>query len=119
MRKCGCWLTAVAVVILLFVLSAAAYAVEPPCLTVLVVGAPEGLELALTDTAGEPVSCVTVTRETRGWETRYVFRYDPEAFVSDVDLSNSGPSLQVQQPSSLDLTQISLTVTQADGEFRR
>ena len=115
MKKFGCWLTAAAAVLLLLVLPVTAYSVEPPCLTVYAVGAPKGMELALTDPAGTPVSCVTVTRETRGWETRYIFRYDPAAFVSDVDLSNSGPSLQVQNPSELDLTQTRLAVMQADG----
>ena len=71
--------------VMLFVLPVFANAAEPPCLTVVVVDAPEDLALALVDEDGNETVQLRKKQSLRGWETYFRFFYNPDAAVSDSD----------------------------------
>ena len=48
---------------------------EPPCLTIVVVSAPDDLELALEDVNYEEAYQLSKQKSVRGWETYFRFRY--------------------------------------------
>jgi len=65
---------------------------EPPCLTIVVVSAPDDLELALEDANYEEAYQLSKQKSVRGWETYFRFRYSHVTFpgkesADDVDLS--------------------------------
>ena len=60
---------------LLLALPVFANAAEPPCLTVVVVGAPDDLSLALVHDDGEEAFQLVKRQMTRGWETYFRFTY--------------------------------------------
>ena len=65
---------------------------EPPCLTIVVVNAPDDLELALEDANYEEAYQLSKQKSVRGWETYFRFRYSHVTFpgkesADDVDLS--------------------------------
>lgn len=59
-----------------------ANAAEPPCLTVVVVGAPEDLALAMVDSSGTEEIRLDARRSVRGWETYFRYFYNHEALYS-------------------------------------
>lgn len=73
----------------LFALPVFANSAEPPCLTVVVVGAPEDLELSLVDGDGAEAVQLEKLRSSRGWETyfRYFYNHDLR-FGTDVELTD-------------------------------
>lgn len=76
----------------LLVLPVFANAAEPPCLTIVVVSAPDDLELALEDANGEEAYQLSKRKSVRGWETYFRFRYSHVTLpgnesADDVDLS--------------------------------
>ena len=65
---------------------------EPPCLTIVVVNAPDDLELALEDANYEEAYQLSKQKSVRGWETYFRFRYSHVTFPGkessdDVDLN--------------------------------
>ena len=73
----------------LFTLPVIANSAEPPCLTIVVVGAPEDLELSLVDADGAETVQLEKLRSSRGWETyfRYFYNHDFR-FGEDVELTD-------------------------------
>ena len=59
----------------LFACPVFANAAEPPCLTVVVVGAPDDLELALEDANHKEAFQLRKRKSVRGWETYFRFTY--------------------------------------------
>lgn len=72
----------------LLVLPVFANSAEPPCLTIVVVNAPEDLELSLVDMDGAEAIQLEKLRSSRGWETyfRYFYNHDFR-FGEDVELT--------------------------------
>ncbi len=71
--------------VVLLPVDVSANATAPPCLTVLVIDAPEDLEITLTYTDGTTVEAERLRSERRGWET--YFRLDtlyPVEYSEDV-----------------------------------
>ena len=66
---------------------------EPPCLTIVVVSAPDDLELSLVDEGGAEAYQLRKRQFVRGWETYFRFTYShvtipgKESEADDVDLS--------------------------------
>ena len=66
---------------------------EPPCLTIVVVNAPDDLELSLVDEGGAEAYQLRKRQFVRGWETYFRFTYShvtipgKESEADDVDLS--------------------------------
>ena len=66
---------------------------EPPCLTIVVVSAPDDLELSLVDEGGAEAYQLRKRQSVRGWETYFRFTYShvtipgKESEAEDVDLS--------------------------------
>ena len=66
---------------------------EPPCLTIVVVSAPDDLELSLVDEGGAEAYQLRKRQFVRGWETYFRFTYShvtipgKESEAEDVDLS--------------------------------
>ena len=89
---------------LLLALPVFANAAEPPCLTVVVVDAPQDLELALVHDDGEEAFQLVKRQMTRGWETYFRFTY------SHVILPGMTDALD-----GFDLSALRLSVT-ADGK---
>ena len=78
--------------ILALPVSVSANSAEPPCLTIVVVSAPDDLELALEDANYEEAYQLSKQKSVRGWETYFRFRYSHVTFpgkgsADDVDLS--------------------------------
>ena len=77
----------------LFALPVFANSAEPPCLTIVVVSAPDDLELALEDEGGAEAYQLRKRQFVRGWETYFRFTYShvtipgKESEADDVDLS--------------------------------
>lgn len=72
----------------LLVLPVFANSAEPPCLTIVVVDAPEDLELSLVDADGAETVQLEKLRSSRGWETYYRYFYNHDfRFGEDVELT--------------------------------
>lgn len=77
----------------LFALPVLANSAEPPCLTIVVVSAPDDLELSLVDESGAEAYQLRKRQSVRGWETYFRFTYShvtipgKESEADDVDLS--------------------------------
>jgi hypothetical protein len=77
----------------LFALPVFANSAEPPCLTIVVVSAPDDLELALVDEGGAEAYQLRKRQFVRGWETYFRFTYShvtipgEESGADDVDLN--------------------------------
>ncbi len=73
----------------LLVLPVFANSAEPPCLTIVVVDAPEDLELSLVDADGAETVQLEKLRSSRGWETYYRYFYNHDfRFGEDVELTD-------------------------------
>lgn len=79
---------------LLFVLPVFANSAEPPCLTIVVVGAPDDLELSLVDADGEETVQLEKLRSMRGWETYFRYFYN-HAVSHDTDVALTELRLEV------------------------
>ena len=81
------------VTVVLLVLPVFANSAEPPCLTIVVVNAPDDLELSLVDESGAEAFQLRKRQSVRGWETYFRFTYSHvtipgmEIGADDVDLS--------------------------------
>lgn len=84
----------------LLILPVFANAAEPPCLTIVVVSAPDDLELALEDANDEEAYQLRKRKSVRGWETYFRFDY------SHVTLPG-----QESESDNVDLKQLRLAVT--------
>ena len=84
------WTFALAMLMLALLLpvDVTANAAEPPCLTVVVVNAPDDLEISLHHTDGTEVEALRLNAFYRSWETYYRFFYDHTAPYEKVDLQN-------------------------------
>ena len=84
------WTFALAMLMLALLLpvDVAANAAEPPCMTVVVVNAPDDLEISLHHTDGTEVEALRLNAFYRSWETYYRFFYDHTAPYEKVDLQN-------------------------------
>ena len=77
----------------LFAIPVLANSAEPPCLTIVVVSAPDDLELSLVDESGAEAYQLRKRQSVRGWETYFRFTYShvtipgEESGADDVDLS--------------------------------
>ena len=77
----------------LLALPVLANSAEPPCLTIVVVSAPDDLELSLVDESGAEAYQLRKRQSVRGWETYFRFTYShvtipgEESEADDVDLS--------------------------------
>lgn len=72
----------------LLVLPVFANSAEPPCLTIVVVDAPEDLELSLVDADGAETVQLEKLRSSRGWETYFRYFYNHNfRFGEDVELT--------------------------------
>ena len=93
MKHCLLLLLITVCLTFLFALPVLANAAEPPCLTIVVVSAPDDLELALVDTDGAEAYQLRKRQSVRGWETYFRFTYSHvtlpgrEYESDDVDLS--------------------------------
>ena len=74
--------------ILLLPAEVSANAAEPPCLTVVVVNAPDDLEISLHHTDGTEVEALRLNAFYRSWETYYRFFYDHTAPYEKVEQQN-------------------------------
>jgi len=74
--------------VLLLPVDVSANAAEPPCMTVVVVNAPDDLEISLHHTDGTEVEALRLFQFYRSWETYYRFFYDHTAPYEKVDLQN-------------------------------
>lgn len=91
----------------LLVLPVFANSAEPPCLTIVVVDAPDDLELSLVDADGAETVQLEKLRSSRGWETyfRYFynhnFRFGAEVELTDLRLAvtHSGETAYLAMPA--------------------
>ncbi len=74
--------------VLLLPVDVSANAAEPPCLTVVVVNAPDDLEVSLRYTDGTEVEALRLYQFYRSWETYYRFFYNHDTPYEKVDLQN-------------------------------
>ena len=79
---------AMLLLVLLLPMDVSANAAEPPCLTVVVVNAPDDLEITLHHTDGTEIEALRLFQFYRSWETYYRFYYDHTAPYEKVDLQN-------------------------------
>lgn len=86
--------------VLLLPVDVYANAAEPPCLTVVVVNAPDDLEISLHHTDGTEIEALRLNSFYRSWETYYRFYYDHTAPYEKVGEQN-----------------IVLTASTAEGSF--
>ncbi len=91
--------------IVLLALPVFANSAEPPCLTIVVVNAPDDLELSLVDADGAEEIRLEKLRSGRGWETYFRFFYN-HAVRFD---KNSATNVQVN--AEVALTELRLAVT--------
>ncbi len=78
---------------------------EPPCLTIVVVGAPDDLGLALVDESGAEAVQLEKLRSSRGWETYFRFFYNHEVLYRQEIGGN------VRGDADVELTDLRLAVT--------
>lgn len=86
------WILFTVCLMFLLALPVFANSAEPPCLTIVVVSAPDDLELALEDANYEEAYQLSKQKSVRGWETYFCFRYSHVTFpgkesADDVDLN--------------------------------
>ena len=89
----------------LFVLPVFANSAEPPCLTIVVVNAPDDLELSLVDTDGAEAVQLEKMRSMRGWETYYRYFYNHGVRKDPYGVAD------VQVNAEVELTDLHLAVT--------
>ena len=82
---------------------------EPPCLTIVVINAPEDLELSLVDSDSVEAVQLGKMRSGRAWETYFRFFYNHEVIYRQEVGGN------VQVDAEVELTDLRLAVTN-DGE---
>ena len=70
---------------LLLALPVFANAAEPPCLTIVVVGAPEDLDVSLVDDEGAEDYQLRKRKSVRGWETYFRFTYSHVTLPGMID----------------------------------
>ena len=86
--------------VILLPVDVSANSAEPPCLTVVVVNAPDDLEISLHFTDGTSAEALRLYRFYHAWETYFRFSYNHELPYAEIDLQNA-----------------ILTASTADGSF--
>lgn len=74
-RRTGLFVLSLMLLCALLSVAVSANAAEPPCLTVVVVNAPDDLSLSMRNADGSAVETLEVRTAQRGWETYYRFEY--------------------------------------------
>ena len=87
-QKFAAFALAVLMLTLLLPVDVYANAAEPPCMTIVVVNAPDDLEISLYHTDGTKVEALELNAFYRSWETYYRFFYDHTAPYEKVDQQN-------------------------------
>ena len=87
-HKFAAFALAVLMLTLLLPVDVYANAAEPPCMTIVVVNAPDDLEISLHHTDGTEVDALRLIQFYRSWETYYRFFYDHTAPYEKVDQQN-------------------------------